>query len=146
MLYRACGCSKCINPHHLMDISPTQLGWIAGSIGAFKIGRFTIKANQVRGIQSHPWPVRKGSPWEGWSRSFIMTSGDLPEYVIDAIRDSDIRATRTKLPCGHVRYDLPPGITEIETDIPADEYQSDVSEWIDMNLWAAEQSEGLSPP
>jgi len=129
-----------------MDITPSQLGWVSGSIGAMKIGRFTIKANQVRGIQTHPWPPSKDRVWSRWSRSFVMTGGDLPEYVIDAIRDSDIRATRTKLPCGHVRYDLPPGITEIETDIPADEYQSDVSEWIDMSLWAAEQSDGLSPP
>lgn len=50
---------------------------------------------------------------------------------IRAIRRCPIRASRTVLPCGFIRFDLPPGITEIAFTEPPPPTYEDVFGWVD---------------
>ena len=123
-LIRACGNPKCINPLHLRAMSPADM-WRDpditverfGSVGDFKIGKHLVPARIVYSRQTWPPPA---DPTEGITDQHRFDP--LPIEVIRAIRRCPIRATRSVLPCGFVRYDLPPGITEIAYTKPPESF------------------------
>ena len=132
-LVRSCGDPKCIHPLHLRVATsndlwrdpeiPTTL-WRRGSIGAFEVGDRVYGAQEVYNLQTPrpqpddpsnglpsvfyyqlSWPAPRGSP--------LLPSAQAELDRICAIRRCPVKAIRTVLPCGFIRYDLPPGITEI---------------------------------
>jgi hypothetical protein len=138
-LTRSCGNPKCIHPLHLRETSPEDK-WAGpdipehlraitpphrprGSIGELKLGKRRFTAQRVYQIQSYPRPrdPSLGLPamflapiWNPRLRWSDLRSRQLRELAyIRAIRRCPIRATRTELPSGFIRYDLPPGLTEI---------------------------------
>lgn len=144
-LVRSCGNPKCIHPHHLREATPSDL-WRGedglepkrqGSVGSLKLGRRILHAQEVYQLQArypHPDP-RKGLVWHyryrlGVSHLDSPNEFDLLPHgrreleIIRAVRRCPIRASRTELPCGFIRYDLPAGITEIAfTEPPPPTYE-----------------------
>lgn len=113
-----------MNPLHLRAVSPADMWYdpdiVAerfGSVGDFKIDKHLVTAKIVYSRQT--WPP-SADPTKGISEQHRFDP--LPIEVIRAIRRSPIRATRTVLPCGFVRYDLPPGITEIAYTKPTESF------------------------
>lgn len=140
-LVRSCGNPRCVNPHHLREADandqwndPEMPRKRQGSVGALRLGKRLIDAKRVYQIQSLP-PPRDPSLGLRWAFRWDITllgSHGLPlTYaqrerleVIRAIRRCPIRASRTVLPCGFIRYDLPPGVTEIAfTEPPPPSYE-----------------------
>ncbi|WP_341712059.1 hypothetical protein [Erythrobacter sp.] len=133
-LYRRCGNPRCVNPHHLKeadsndtwrdpDLGPPKR---QGSVGALKLGKRILWAQEVYQIQTYPLPrdPSLGLPWmfkgqiDRWftdePRWVDLNPSQLRKLeIIRAVRRCPIRATLTVLPCGFRRYDLPAGITEI---------------------------------
>jgi hypothetical protein len=141
-LVRTCGNPRCVHPHHLREATTADL-WRGeegmepkrqGSVGALKVGKRILSAQEVYQIQSLP-PPRDPSLGLRWSFRYGVTllgSHGLPLTheqqqrleIIRAIRRCPIRASRTVLPCGFIRYDLPAGITEIAfTEPPPPSYE-----------------------
>lgn len=143
-LYHLCGDRRCINPHHLCEVTFAELRQDPdlpplaprGSIGEFKVGKRTLSAQAVYNIQTLP-PPRDPSLGLTWVFRYDIFALCVPGRhrlplsrraqerleVIRAVRRCGIRATRTVLPSGFIRYDLPPGITEIPfTAPPPEEY------------------------
>lgn len=123
-LIAECGCKACINPDHLVCVPPRLIGYTQQSIGKLKVGPYLIAANAVWGMQNFPWPPKPNSRLFGrYSQAKTITRGRWPEAIGQAVLDCGIEAIRTKLPCGHTRFDLPPGITEIPCEIPEEVYE-----------------------
>lgn len=140
-LVRTCGNPRCVHPLHLKEASPNDL-WRGdpdmplkrqGSVGALRLGKRVLSAQEVYQIQSLPPPrdPRLGLRWAfRWDITLLGTHR-LPLTwaqrerleVIRAIRRCPIRATRTVPPCGFIRYDLPPGVTEIAFTEPPPVYE-----------------------
>lgn len=140
-LVRSCGNPRCVNPHHLREADandqwndPEMPRKRQGSVGALRLGGRIIDARRVWQIQSVPpprdphlglraafywdvcWPAPLDAPVSYRQRERLE--------VIRAIRRCPIRASRTVLPCGFIRYDLPPGVTEIAfTEPPPPSYE-----------------------
>lgn len=132
-LVRSCGNPMCVNPLHLKEATAADM-WEdpdlprkrQGSIGSLKVGSRVLSAQEVFNLQDryhHPDP-RKGLAWHfryalGVFHLDNPTAFDLRPRaqreldIIRVVRRCPIRATRTVLPCGFIRFDLPPGITEI---------------------------------
>lgn len=144
-LVTRCGDPKCIHPHHLKEAEPNDL-WHdpdlgpprrRGSVGALKLGKRVLWAQEVYLIQTYPLPrdPQLGLPamfrseigcWAAARPRWVdLRPSQLAKLeVIRAVRRCPIRATLTELPCGFRRYDLPPGITEIAfTEPPAPAYE-----------------------
>lgn len=153
-IIQRCGNPRCIHPHHLKEADPNDL-WHdpdlgpptrRGSVGALKLGKRVLWAQEVYQLQSSPLPrdPSLGLPWMfRWRIDCWFT--DRPRWVdlrphqlaklevIRAVRRCPIRATFTELPCGFRRYDLPAGITEIAfTEPPPAEY---------VPLWSEDDDE-----
>lgn len=164
-LVRSCGNPKCVHPLHLREATPED-SWASpaipehlraitpphrprGSIGELKLGKRRFTAQRVYQIQSYPPPR---DPSLGLPAMFLsgrydcrrlsdLTQRELVELAyIRAIRRCPIRATCTELPSGFIRYDLPPGITEIaftEPQMPYEPLRFDdddddpASRWVD---------------
>lgn len=148
MLVRSCGDPKCINPMHLREADTNDLwrdpnvhgdkpaaAWQRGSVGALRLGKRVYSAQEVYNLQTDERrPPRndpsKGLRWVFFDRLPCSVPRDMPLircdqaelYRIRAIRRCPIRATRNVLPSGFIRYDLPPGITEIAFTEPPEEY------------------------
>lgn len=128
---QACGCRRCINPDHLALADPEVARSDVGSIGELRVGRHKITAQTAWAIQNVT---------EGGCRPFrIETVFGLPRFAVEAIRSQAPRATRTVLESGFVRFDLPPGVTVVETDVPAEQLSDDPGRWIETTLWAARE-------
>jgi hypothetical protein len=148
-LVRTCGNPKCIQPHHLREATSADL-WRGedgmepkrqGSVGSLRLGKRILHAQEVYQIQTLP-PPRDPSLGLRWAFRYGVTllgSHGLPLTraqrerleIIRAVRRCPIRASRTELPCGFIRYDLPAGITEIAfTELPPPSYE-DVFGWQD---------------
>lgn len=143
-LYHLCGDRRCINPHHLCEVTFAEL-WQdpdlppiqpRGSVGELKVGKHVLSAQTAYQLQTAP-PPRDPSLGLTWVFQYGPLLFCLPGRhgsrlnrkqrerleVIRAVRRCGIRATRTVLPSGFIRYDLPPGITEIPfTAPPPEEY------------------------
>jgi len=153
-LYRRCGNPKCVHPHHLKEAEPNDT-WHdpdlgpplrRGSVGALKVGKRILWAQEVYQIQSYPLPR---DPSLGLPFMFTSALGcwhtDRPRWVdlkpaqlhkleiIRAVRRCPIRATLTVLPCGFRRYDLPAGINEIAFAEPPPLTYEEVFGWVDDN-------------
>ena len=148
-LVRSCGNPKCINPLHLREATPNDLwfdldprneqrmppAYLRGSVGALRVGKRTYSAQDVYNLQHTGYrPPRddpsKGLRWVFFDQRVGATPRDMPLIRSDqaeldrirVIRRCPIRATRNILPSGFIRYDLPPGITEIAFTEPPEEY------------------------
>jgi hypothetical protein len=135
-LVRTCGNPKCIHPLHLKEATAADL-WSdqdltvqrQGSVGALKLGKRTFSAQAVYQMQSisPPRDPHLGLRWAFyWDVCWPAPHSTPPSCrqrerldIIRAVRRCPIRATRTVLPCGFIRYDLPPGVTEIAFTEPA---------------------------
>lgn len=142
-LVRTCGNPRCIHPQHLREADandkwndPEMPRKRQGSVGALRLGKRLIDAKRVYQIQSLP-PPRDPSLGLRWAFRWEVTflgSHKLPLLyhqqerleIICAIRRCPIRASRTVLPCGFIRYDLPPGVTEIAFTEPPPPSYADV--------------------
>lgn len=139
-LVRTCGNPRCVHPLHLKEATPADL-WQdpdlpirrQGSVGELRVGEHTLSAQGVYLLQSLPPPrdPRLGLRWAFRYDITCLGSHYLPMThkqrerleIIRAVRRCPIRATRTVLPCGFIRYDLPPGVTEIAfTELPPAQY------------------------
>lgn len=135
-LVRTCGNPRCVHPHHLQEATTADL-WRGeegmepkrqGSVGALRLGKRVYDAQRVWQIQSRPLPrdPRLGLRWAfRWDVTLLGSHGLPLTYaqqerleIIRAIRRCPIRASRTVLPCGFIRYDLPAGVTEIAFNAP----------------------------
>lgn len=144
-LTSCCGNPLCINPYHLRERTPNdqfmaetpEYGWTRqGSVGALQVGKRLYPAQEVYNLQHKGYrPPRddpsKGLRWVFFDRMPWSIPPEMPLLrhhqeklnAIQAIRRCPIRATRTVLPCGFIRYDLPLGITEIAfTELPPERY------------------------
>lgn len=147
-LTHACGNPKCVHPLHLREVTPED-NWVdpdsvgpirpgtvllkpKGSIGELKLAKRRFTAEQVYRIQSYPRPrdPSLGLPFMFFRgiRERVSLSDLRPRELVElayirAIRRCPIRATCTELPSGFIRYDLPPGITEIAFTEPQMPYE-----------------------
>lgn len=132
-LVRRCNNPRCIHPDHLTEATAADL-WTdpdlphkrTGSIGALQVGKRIVPAKLVYSRQN--WPPPR-NPAEGLNDQHKFDP--LTVEVIRAIRRCPIRASRTVLPCGFIRFDLPPGITEIAFTEPPPPTYEDVFGWVD---------------
>lgn len=148
MLVRSCGDPKCINPMHLREADTNDLwrdpdvhgdepaaAWQRGSIGALRLGKRVYSAQEVYALQHNDYRPPRDDPSKGlrwvfyyrlsWPAPYgtpLIPSAQAELDRIRAMRRSPIRATRNVLPSGFIRYDLPPGITEIAFTEPPEEY------------------------
>jgi hypothetical protein len=148
-LVRSCGDPKCINPLHLREATPNDLwfdldprnevrmppAYLRGSVGALRVGKRTYSAQDVYNLQSTDYRPPRDDPSKGlrwvfyyqlsWPAPYgtpLLHSAQAELDRIRAIRRCPIRATRNVLPSGFIRYDLPPGLTEITFTEPPEEY------------------------
>lgn len=114
-LKRACGNRRCINPDHLTPAHGHDLQDGVGSIGSLRVGRHTITAQVA-------WAMQNYKP-AGWSPFRHCIPFGIPDDIVEIVRTVAPRATRSVLPSGFIRFDLPPGITVMAADVdtaPAD--------------------------
>lgn len=155
-LVPTCGNPRCINPDHLKAPLPAAKARRMGGLpddededemprknqpcgGVLKVGRRLLNAQRVYQIQSLPPPrdprlgLRAAFYWEVcWPAPLdapVSYRQREKLEVIRAVRRCPVRATRTELPSGIIRYDLPAGVTEIAfTELPPPSYE-DVFGW-----------------
>ncbi|QIQ87078.1 hypothetical protein [Erythrobacter sp.] len=163
-LVRTCGNPKCIHPEHLKVADAADL-WDdpemprkrQGSVGSLKVGNRTLSAQEVHLIQN--WPLPR-DPSLGLPYLFRYELGlshlsqprwcDIRPHalhrfeIIRAVRRCPIRASRSVLPCGFIRYDLPPGVTEIAfTEPPPPQWEP--SGWTEDD-WEQVEWQAALPP
>lgn len=140
-LVRTCGNPKCIHPEHLKVADAADL-WEdpdlprkrQGSVGALKVGNRTLSAQEVYHLQTTPPPrdPSLGLPavfssdigcWANPRTRWVdLRARHLARLeIIRAVRRCPIKATRSVLPCGFIRYDLLPEVTEIAFTPPPPE-------------------------
>lgn len=107
-LMHACGCPHCVNPQHLTPAEPSERHEGVGSTGSLRIGRHEITAQTAWAMQS--------IPAESWSPIRLCTIFGIPAEIIDAVRNVAPKVSRTVLPSGFIRFDLPPGVTVVEAE------------------------------
>lgn len=124
-LRHSCGNKLCLNPAHMV-LRERQA--VPGISGALLVSGYTIPANTTWSMQN----VRE----DAYRPFRLSTVFRVPGYVVEAVRERAPRASRIILPCGEVRWELPEGITKVETapvaeECPGDDYSPSDSCWDD---------------
>lgn len=105
-LKHCCGNRRCINPDHLVPAEGHDLQYPVGSIGSLRVGRHTITSQVAWAMQNY-----KPAGWSPFRHSVVF---GIPDDIVEIVRTVAPRATRTVLPSGFIRFDLPPGVTVLQ--------------------------------